>query len=83
LTLCQEKTQLYQPLSSSASCAKELFKPSKDLASLRISNEKKMFGFGLRFVVSDVVSKVDFWPFCLLVPDWVQPLDRSISLKFH
>jgi len=38
-------------------CAKELFKPSKDLASLRICN-KIFFGFGLHFFVSDVISGV-------------------------
>jgi len=44
-------------------CARELFKLSKDLGSLQASNEKKFFGFGFIFFVSDVISKVGFWPF--------------------
>jgi len=59
----------YQLYSSSADCDKELFKPSKHLASLQVRNEKKRLVLGLGFVVSDVVSKVGFWPFWLLVPD--------------
>jgi len=37
-------------------CARELFKPSKDSASLRDCNEKIFSGFG--FFVSDVVRRV-------------------------
>jgi len=37
-------------------CAKELFKPSKDLASLLVRNEKKNLSFG--FFVGDVISGV-------------------------
>ena len=43
---------------------------------------KTNFWFRALLFVGDVISKADFWTFCLLVPDWVQPLDRSISLKF-
>jgi len=32
---------------SADDCARELFKPSKDLASLRICNKKIILGFGL------------------------------------
>jgi len=53
----------YQPHSSSVDYGRELFKPSKNLASLRVCNEKKFFGFGFRFFVSDVMSKVGFWSF--------------------
>jgi len=30
----------------------------KDSASLQVWNEKKIFGFGFRFLVSDVISEV-------------------------
>jgi len=39
----------YQQHSSSADCARELFKPSKGLASLQICNEKNFFGLGFHF----------------------------------
>jgi len=39
----------------------ELFKPSKDSATLQVCNEKKIFGFG--FFVNDVISKVGFQVF--------------------
>jgi len=55
----------YQLHSSSADCAKELFKPSKDSANL-VCTRKKFFGFV--FFVSDGVSEVGFWPFCLMLP---------------
>jgi len=35
---------------STDDCAKELFKPSKDSASLRVYNEKKIFGFWFCFL---------------------------------
>jgi len=41
----------YQLHNSLGDCATELFEPSKDLGSLRVCNEKKLFGFG-------------FWIFC-------------------
>jgi len=47
-------------------CAGELFKPSKDLASLRICNVKKFF---LGFFVGDVLSEVGYWSFWLMLPD--------------
>jgi len=37
-----------QPHSSSADCARELYKPSKDLACLRVCNEKIISGFGFQ-----------------------------------
>ena len=49
----------YRPHSSSVDCARELFKPLKDSASLRVCNKKNVFlvlSFG--FFVSDVISKV-------------------------
>jgi len=35
---------------------RELFKSSKDLASLLVCSEKKYFGFGFQIFVSDVIS---------------------------
>jgi len=50
-----------QPSSSSVDCGRELFKPSKDSASLQVCNENNFFGFGfLFFFVSDIISEVDF-----------------------
>ena len=43
---------------STDDCAKELFKPSKDLASLRIYNEKNFLDFGFVFFVSDIICEV-------------------------
>jgi len=40
---------LYQQHSFSVDCAKELFKPLKDSASLLVCNEKNVFGFEFRF----------------------------------
>ena len=73
----------YQLHSSSSDCARELFKPSKDWASLWVSNEK-IFGLGFFFFLSDVISEVGFWPFWPMDVIWprAQPLDRSVSLKF-
>jgi len=42
----QQFPHFLQVHSSSANCARELFKPSKDLASLQIDNEKMLFDFG-------------------------------------
>jgi len=48
-------------------CAAQLFKPSKDVASLLSCNKKKIIlGFG--FLVGDVFSVVGFWPFGLRSP---------------
>jgi len=61
---------------------RELFKPPKDLASLRVCNKKKIFlVLGFIFVVNDVISKVGFSPF-LAANTWAQLLDGSILLKF-
>jgi len=38
-------------------CARELFKPSKDSASLLVCNEKKL-SFGFSYFVGDVISGV-------------------------
>jgi len=46
----------YQLHSSSTSCARELFKPSKDLSNLLVCNEKKVLVLGFHFFVSDVMS---------------------------
>jgi len=46
--------------------SKELFKPSKDSASLRVCNEKKIFV--LSFFVGNVINEVGFWPFWLMLP---------------
>ena len=46
----------YQPHSSSADCAKELFKHSTDLVSLRVCNEKNSV-LGFCFFVSDIIRE--------------------------
>ena len=62
----------------------DLVEVSKDAASLVVCTQKKSFGWGCRFFVSDVISGG-----LLLRPPWPtlpgpgrQPLDGSISLKF-
>jgi len=50
-----------------ADFARELFKPSKDLASLLVCTRKKIFGWGLQIFVSDVISEVVFGPFWLML----------------
>jgi len=45
--------------------ARELFKPSRDAASLLVYNEK-IWGFGI--LVGDVISGEGFRPFCLRLP---------------
>jgi len=62
----------YQPHSSSVDYGRELFKPLKDLAILRVCNGKKFFGFGFRFFVSGVMSKAGFWSF-LPAATWLGP----------
>ena len=57
---------LHQQHSSSSECARELFKPSKDSASLWVCSENHFFGFG--FFVGDVISEVGFWPIWLMLP---------------
>jgi len=49
-------------------CAKEMFKPSKDSASLHIRNENIFFDFVFQVFVNDVVSEVGFWPFYHMLP---------------
>jgi len=73
----------YQPHSSSADCAVELlkFEPSKDLASLRVCNEKKILLLGFVYFGIDVIRYV-FGHFCCWYLTWAQPLDGSILLKF-
>jgi len=46
----------YQRPSSSAHCARELFKSSNGSASLVDCNRKKIFCLGVRFFLSDVTS---------------------------
>jgi len=46
--------------------ARELFKPSKDWASLRAGKEKK--NLVSSFFVSGVISEVGFWPLRLMLP---------------
>jgi len=65
----------YQSHGSSAHCTRELFKPSKDSASLPACNEKKFFVMGFAFWERHLSKVGHFW---LLA----QPLDGSISLKF-
>jgi len=54
-------------------CAKELFKPSKDSASLRVCNDKNIFGWVFVFFVGGVISGVGFGHFGQLY----QPLDPN------
>ena len=42
---------------SGTESGRELFKGSKDLASLVVCNEQQFFGWGCSFFVSDIVSK--------------------------
>jgi len=58
----------YQRPSSSADCARELFKGSNGLASLVDCTRKKFFGWGCRFFVSDVISEVVLGSFWLMLP---------------
>jgi len=71
----------YQPHSSSADSARELFKPSKDLASLRVCNEKIFLVLGFGFFVSDIRGRF-LAIFACWYPTWTQLLDGSILLKF-
>ena len=47
-------------------CARDLFKPSKDSACLRICHEKKIWVLGFSDVTKS--SEVGFWPFWLMLP---------------
>jgi len=53
----------HQHHSSSADCARELFKGSNRSDSLLVSTEKNVLVWGSRFFVSDVISEVAFGPF--------------------
>jgi len=73
----------YQCHSSSADCARELFKGSNGSASLLVWTRKNVFGWGVRFFCdwrhkwssSWVILAHVTWPMA-------QPLGQSISLKF-
>jgi len=43
---------------SATDCARELFKPLKDSASLRVCSEKNLLVLGFVFFVGDVISEV-------------------------
>jgi len=69
----------YQTNSFSADCTRELFKPSKDLANVRVCNEKKFLVLFFLWVTLwgrflAILAHVT-WP-------RAQPLDGDISLKF-
>jgi len=53
----------YQLHNSLVDRARKLFKPLKDSASPRVCNEKEILVLSFRFFVSDIISKVGFWPF--------------------
>jgi len=58
----------YQRPSSSTDCARELFNGSNGLASLVDCTRKKIFGWGCRFFVTDVISEVVSGSFWLMMP---------------
>jgi len=58
----------YQHPSSSADCARELFKWSNGSASLVDCTQKKFFGGECGFFVSDVISEVVLGSFYLMFP---------------
>jgi len=51
----------YRRPSSYANCARELFKPSKDSASLLVCTRKKSFGWGLRILYFGSIAKFIGW----------------------
>ena len=53
---------IFVPHNSPVICAKELFKPSEDLASLQVSIEKKILSWGYVFLcaMSQVSKDLDF-----------------------
>jgi len=60
----------YQHHSSSADCARQMFKGSNGSASLLDCTRKKLFLVGgCRFVMSDVISEVVLGTFWLMLPD--------------
>jgi len=54
---------------SPVNCVRELFKPSKYVASLLVCNEKKLLVLGSRFFVGNITSGVGFWLFWLILFD--------------
>jgi len=68
---------------SADNCARELFKPSKDSASLHVFKEKFFLFWVSRFFVSDTISGICFRPFWSTSSgSRPKPLDGSMSLKF-
>ena len=51
-----------------ADCARELSKPSKDLAGLLVRTEKKFLVLGFVFFMGVIVNGVGFCPFWLRLP---------------
>jgi len=58
----------YQRPSSSADCARGLFKGSNGLASLIDCIQKIFFGWGWGFFTSDIISEVVLGSFWLMLP---------------
>jgi len=73
----------YQHPSSSANCARELFKGSNESASLLICTRKKIFGWVLQIFCEWRHKWSCFWAILAHVA-WPRPqsLGQSISLKF-
>jgi len=73
---------IFAPVCNPVDCTKELFKPSKDSASLRVCNEH-IFGFGFAFFVK-WHHKWGRFLANLAHVTWprAQPQEGSISLKF-
>jgi len=73
----------YQRPSSSADCARELFKGSNGSASLVACTQKKFFGWGVR-IFCDCCHKWSSFGIILAHVAWsrAQPLGQSVSLKF-
>ena len=73
----------YQRHSSSADCARELFKGSNGSASLLVCTRKKFFGWGLR-IFCEWRHRWSSFKVILAHVAWprAQPLGQSVSLKF-
>jgi len=73
----------YQRHSSSADCARKLFKPLNGSANLLVCTRKKIFGWGLRIFCEWCHRWSSSWAILTHVT-WprAQPLCQSISLKF-
>jgi len=73
----------YQRPSSSADCARELFKGSNELDSLLVCTRKKLFIWGLRIYCEWRHKQSSFWAILAHVSlPRAQPLGQNISLKF-